>query len=143
MKRLMMVFAMVALLSLPGLCLAADNAAQPQQNNGTVSILNNANFDIYSVAVSPTNANQWEAQRLSQRVLANGDTVDLMAAQTPNAKAWDLQVTDKNGNSITWIGLPLNNAGQITLLPDGAYLVDGKMPADDDGDNDGSGKAAN
>ena len=140
MKRLMMVLAMVVLLGLPGLCLAAGGAAP---NSGKVNILNNANFDIYSVAVSPTNANQWEAQHLSQRVLANGDTVDLMAAQTPNAKAWDLQVTDKNGNSITWIGLPLNNAGQITLLPDGAYLVDGKMPADDDGDNDGSGKAAN
>lgn len=140
MKRLMMVLAMVLLLGLPGLALAADGAAQ---DAGSVSILNNANFDIYSVAVSPTNANQWETQQLSQRVLANGDTVDLMAAQTPNAKAWDLQVTDKNGNSITWIGLPLNKAGQITLLPDGAYLVDGKLPAGDSDDSAASGNAAN
>ena len=137
MKRLMMVLAMVALLGLPGLCLAAGGAAP---NSGKVNILNNANFDVYSVAVSPTNANQWETQQLSQRVLANGDTVDLMAAQTPKAKAWDLQVTDKNGNSVTWIGLPLNNAGQITLLPDGAYLVDGKLPTgDNDDDAEGSG----
>ena len=141
MKRLMMVLAMVALLGLPGLCLAADGAAP---GNGTISVLNNANFDIYSVAVSPTNANQWETQQLSQKVLANGDTVDLMAAQTPNAKAWDLQVTDKNGNSITWIGLPLNKAGQITLLPNGAYLVDGKLPAGDSDDAaDAPGNATN
>ncbi len=124
MKRLFLVFALTLFLGLAGTATAAnpDGASAPN----TINVLNKTNFDIYTLAVSPTNANQWESRTLAQKVLPNGDTADLMMAQTSTAKAWDLQVTDGKGNTVTWIGLPINPQGQITLLPDGAYLVSGK-----------------
>ena len=52
---------------------------------------------------------------------ANGDKVDIEVSRTEKAEAWDVKVTNKAGETMTWIGVPLNKAGQITLLPDGKY----------------------
>ena len=60
---------------------------------------------------------------LKQGTLPNGDKVDVEVSRTENAEAWDIKVTNKAGETMTWIGVPLNKAGQITLLPDGQYNV--------------------
>ena len=44
-------------------------------------------------------------------------------SRTEKAEAWDIKVTNKAGETMTWVGVPLNKAGQITLLPDGQYNI--------------------
>ena len=60
----------------------------------------------------------------------NGDKAMVEISRTENAEAWDITVTDKNGNESSWIGLPLDKAGDVTLLPDGQYLTDKDMTID-------------
>jgi len=128
MKRVLIaVVCVFALGLLPAVCQAQSQKAAPaasgQAENSSTQLTNMANFDMYSLTISPANANQWEENLLAQRTLPNGDVMNLMASKTAKAEAWDLKVTDKEGNSVTWLSLPLNAKGQITLLPDGAYLV--------------------
>ncbi|MEG1609739.1 MAG: hypothetical protein RR014_00310 [Bilophila sp.] len=112
MKRLVTVFALVCMLGFAGQASALDKK---------INIFNGAEVDIYTLYLSPTNANDWEENLLKQETLPNGDTVNLDVSRTEKAEAWDVKVTNKAGDSMTWIGVPLNKAGQITLLPDGQY----------------------
>lgn len=114
MKRLIASLAAVAVLWMAGQALALEKK---------INIFNGAQYDIYTLYLSPTNANAWEENVLKQGTLPNGDKVDVEVSRTENAEAWDIKVTNKAGETMTWIGVPLNKAGQITLLPDGQYNV--------------------
>ena len=108
MKRLIVALALVASLGMAGHALAMDKK---------INIFNGAQYDIYTLYLSPTNANDWEENLLKQETLPNGDKVDVEVSRTEKAEAWDVKVTNKAGETMTWIGVPLNKAGQITLLP--------------------------
>ena len=112
MKRLIVALALAASLGMAGNALALDKK---------INIFNGAQYDIYTLYLSPTNANDWEENLLKQETLPNGDKVDIEVSRTEKAEAWDVKVTNKAGETMTWIGVPLNKAGQITLLPDGKY----------------------
>lgn len=114
MKRLIASLAAVAVLGMAGQALALDKK---------INIFNGAQYDIYTLYLSPTNANQWEENVLKQGTLPNGDKVDVEVSRTEDAEAWDIKVTNKAGETMTWVGVPLNKAGQITLLPDGQYNI--------------------
>ncbi len=114
MKRLIASLAAVAVLGMAGQALALEKK---------INIFNGAQYDIYTLYLSPTNANAWEENVLKQGTLPNGDKVDVEVSRTENSEAWDIKVTNKAGETMTWIGVPLNKAGQITLLPDGQYNV--------------------
>ena len=114
MKRLIATLAVVDMLGMAGNALALEKK---------INIFNGAEYDFYTLYLSPTNANDWEENLLKQETLPNGDTVDVQVSRTEKAEAWDVKVTDKNGNSMTWVGLPLDKSGQITLLPDGQYNI--------------------
>ena len=107
MKRLIVALALVASLGMAGHALAMDKK---------INIFNGAQYDIYTLSLSP-----WEENLLKQETLPNGDKVDVEVSRTEKAEAWDVKVTNKAGETMTWIGVPLNKAGQITLLPDGKY----------------------
>lgn len=114
MKRLIASLAAVAVLGMAGQALALQKK---------IDIFNGAQYDIYTLYLSPTNANAWEENVLKEGTLPNGDKVDVEVSRTENAEAWDIKVTNKAGETMTWIGVPLNKAGQITLLPDGQYNI--------------------
>lgn len=114
MKRLIASLAAVAVLGMAGQALALQKK---------INIFNGAQYDIYTLYLSPTNANAWEENVLKEGTLPNGDKVDVEVSRTENAEAWDIKVTNKAGETMTWIGVPLNKAGQITLLPDGQYNI--------------------
>ena len=114
MKRLIAALALVASLGMAGQALALDKK---------INIFNGAQYDIYTLYLSPTNANDWEENLLKEETLPNGDTVDLEVSRTEKAEAWDIKVTNTAGETMTWVGVPLNKAGQITLLPDGQYNI--------------------
>ena len=114
MKRLIAALALVASLGMAGQALALDKK---------INIFNGAQYDIYTLYLSPTNANDWDEILLKEETLPNGDKVDLEVSRTEKAEAWDIKVTNKAGETMTWVGVPLNKAGQITLLPDGQYNI--------------------
>lgn len=114
MKRLIASLAAVAVIGMAGQALALQKK---------INIFNGAQYDIYTLYLSPTNANAWEENVLKEGTLPNGDKVDVEVSRTENAEAWDIKVTNKAGETMTWIGVPLNKAGQITLLPDGQYNI--------------------
>lgn len=115
MKRLIIVLSVVCVLS---------TAESVFALNKKIDIMNGSQTDIYTLKVSPTNANQWEENLLQEETLKNGDKAMVEISRTENAEAWDITVTDKNGNESSWIGLPLDKTGNVTLLPDGQYLTD-------------------
>lgn len=121
MKRLVIVLSIVCVLS------AAESVFAL---NKKLDIMNGSQMDIYTLKISPTNANQWEENLLQEETLKNGDKAMVEISRTENAEAWDITVTDKNGNESSWIGLPLDKAGNVTLLPDGQYLTDKDMTID-------------
>ena len=56
--------------------------------NSSTQLTNMANFDMYSLTISPANTNQWEENLLAQRTLPNGDVVmNLMISKTAKAEA--------------------------------------------------------
>ena len=112
MKRLVAALALASLFGLSGQALALEKK---------INIFNGAEVDIYTLYLSPTNANNWEENLLKQETLPNGDKVDLEISRTEKAEAWDVKVTKKDGEVMTWVGVPLNKSGQITLLPDGQF----------------------
>ncbi len=114
MKRLVVALALAASLGMAGQALALEKK---------VNIFNGAQYDIYTLYLSPTNANDWEENLLKVETLPNGDKVDVEISRTEKAEAWDIKVTNKAGETASWIGVPLNKAGQITLLPDGKYNI--------------------
>lgn len=69
-----------------------------------INIFNGAQYDIYTLYLSPTNANDWEENLLKQETLPNGDKVDVEVSRTEKAEAWDVKVTNKAGETMTWIG---------------------------------------
>lgn len=114
MKRLFAVLTVFCFLSLAGHALAMDKK---------INIFNGAQVDFYTLYISPTNANAWQENVLEEKTLPNGDKAQIAVSRTENAEAWDIKVTDKNGNTMTWIGVPLNKSGDITLMPDGKYMA--------------------
>ena len=98
MKRLIVALALVASLGMAGHALAMDKK---------INIFNGAQYDIYTLYLSPTNANDWEENLLKQETLPNGDKVDVEVSRTEKAEAWDVKVTNKAGETMTWIGVPL------------------------------------
>ena len=86
MKRLIVALALVASLGMAGHALAMDKK---------INIFNGAQYDIYTLYLSPTNANDWEENLLKQETLPNGDKVDVEVSRTEKAEAWDVKVTNK------------------------------------------------
>lgn len=113
MKRLVFALALIASLGLAAQAFAAAGKK--------INIFNGAQYDFYTLYLSPTNANDWEENVLKEGTLPNGNKYELEASRTAKAEAWDIKVTNKAGETATWIGVPLNKAGQVTLLPDGQY----------------------
>ena len=111
MKRLIVALALVASLGMAGHALAMDKK---------INIFNGAQYDIYTLYLSPTNANDWEENLLKQETLPNGDKVDVEVSRTEKAEAWDVKVTNKAGETMTWIGVPLNKPARSPCSPTGS-----------------------
>ncbi len=114
MKRFLAAAFALCFLSLAGQALA---------DGKKVNIFNGAQVDFYTLYISPTNANAWQENLLEEKTLPNGDKAEIALSRTENAEAWDIRVTDKNGNTMTWVGVPINKAGDITLMPNGKYMA--------------------
>ena len=81
MKRLIVALALVASLGMAGHALAMDKK---------INIFNGAQYDIYTLYLSPTNANDWEENLLKQETLPNGDKVPPSSTKCRCWRSWRL-----------------------------------------------------
>ena len=98
MKRLIVALALAASLGMAGNALALDKK---------INIFNGAQYDIYTLYLSPTNANDWEENLLKQETLPNGDKVDMTtsAAAITNSTAVMMTSVAGDPNAIGYISL--------------------------------------
>ena len=117
MKHLLIALVAICVMAVASTASAADKAGKK------LDVTNNSEVDIYTLYVSPTNAKDWQANLLEEKVLPNGDKAEVLITRTENAEAWDIKVTNKEGQEMTWVGVPLNKAGQIVLMPGGQFTA--------------------
>ena len=79
-------------------------------------ILHNATgVEINELFVSPHTTDEWEEDILGADTLADGESLKITFNDRESAAKWDLKVTDKEGNSIEWENLNLNEISEVTL----------------------------
>lgn len=76
---------------------------------------NETGVEIHNVYVSAHSVNDWEEDILGKDTLPDGEAVEISFSPKENADNWDLQVTDKDGNSITWENLKLTEITDVIL----------------------------
>jgi hypothetical protein len=110
-KSLLRIKALVALCAL-SILLIPSAFAQGQQD---FTLVNDTGVTINQVFISPHTTNDWEEDILGQDILADGESLEIHFSRTEKAAKWDLKVTDKEDNSITWTNLNLLEISKLTL----------------------------
>ncbi|HKM21476.1 MAG TPA: hypothetical protein VJZ01_05500 [Lachnospiraceae bacterium] len=81
-----------------------------------VEIFNGTGVDIYALALSPANNNDW-GENLITEVIKNGEKVQAELVFTTDTLVWDILVQDQEKNQLTFMGVDFSNAST-----DGAKL---------------------
>lgn len=104
---------------------AATRISRVRVGDQDFTLINKTGFEIYSVYVSPNNADEWGEDILGRDTLGTGESVDIEFSRKEKAKMWDLRVEDKKGDFIEWEDFDLAKISKITL-----YYNNGKATAD-------------
>ena len=82
-----------------------------------VEIVNMTGVEIHTLALSPSNSNDW-GENLLDEVIGNGETLLVEMPFTEDTLLWDLLVEDGSGNQLTFMGVDFSDANV-----EGAQLV--------------------
>ncbi len=82
-----------------------------------VEIHNFTGVDIYALALSPANNNEW-GENLITEVIKNGEAVQGDLVFTADTLVWDILVQDQEENQLTFMGVDFSDAST-----DGAKLI--------------------
>lgn len=82
-----------------------------------VEIINLTGVDIYALALSPANNNEW-GENLISEVIEDGDTVLAQLVFTADTLVWDILVQDAEESQLSFMGIDFANASM-----EGATLV--------------------
>lgn len=74
-----------------------------------VEIINGTGVDIYALALSPANNNDW-GENLIDEVIKNGETVQGELVFTADTLVWDILVQDSEGTQLTFMGVDFSDA---------------------------------
>jgi hypothetical protein len=88
------------------------------------TLVNKTGVTIHNLHVSPHDENSWGEDVLGKDTLDDGEEVEVKFSRSEAAEDWDLQVKDKDGNSISWANLRLTKISKIII-----HLEDGKATA--------------
>ena len=83
----------------------------------SVEISNFTGVDIYALALSPANNNEW-GENLITEVIKDGEKVQGTLAFTEDTLVWDILVEDSEGTQLTFMGVDFSEAST-----DGANLI--------------------
>ena len=81
-----------------------------------VEIFNGTGVDIYALALSPANSNDW-GENLIDEVIKHGESVQGELVFTADTLVWDILVQDSEENQLTFMGVDFSEAST-----DGAKL---------------------
>ncbi len=95
-----------------GVVVLAQAAAAGDQD---FRLVNKTGVEIYSVYVSPHNADDWQDDVLDEDTLADGDQVDITFSRKERTAMWDLRIEDEDGNALEWENLDLTEVSKVTL----------------------------
>ncbi|MEG6584274.1 hypothetical protein [Dendrosporobacter sp. 1207_IL3150] len=107
MKRSVLALCLVVILVI-GLCSVAYAASHQ------VLIVNQTGVTIYGLYVSPSASNNW-GSNLLDGYLPSGYQIPVVLYGY-SSYGWDIMAVDKNGDSIYWRNVDLNNLYKFTLL---------------------------
>jgi len=82
-----------------------------------VEIVNMTGVEIHTLALSPSNSNDW-GENLLDEVIGNGETLLVEMPFTEDTLLWELLVEDSSGNQLTFMGVDFSDANV-----EGAQLV--------------------
>ncbi len=89
------------------------------------TLVNKTGVEIHSLHISPHSSDEWGEDILGKDTLSDGDSLDIKFHRSEKAAHWDLRISDKDGNSVTWESLNLIEISEVTL-----YIRDGKAVAE-------------
>lgn len=83
------------------------------------TLVNKTGYELKSVFVSPSKADDWQEDVLGQDSLANGNAVNIHFNPKTNACVWDLKViyTDDNSSAV-WTKINLCEVEKIQIFYD-------------------------
>mgnify|MGYP001186382140 CR=1 FL=1 len=89
--------------------------AQAQQD---FTLVNQTGVDLYQLHVSPSDTRVWGDDVLASGTLKSGEQTGIVFGPTNEVCLYDIKVTDKDGNSLLWLGIDLCKYYEITLYYD-------------------------
>jgi hypothetical protein len=81
-------------------------------------LYNRTQVNIKKIYISPSNANEWEEDLLTGRMLVNGGDVTIEFHPDANETSWDIRVEDSDGGALEFEDLDLSSTNQVILNAD-------------------------
>jgi hypothetical protein len=95
--------------------LSAWGAAAAWAGDQDFVLVNKTGVVIDKLHVVPMHAKTWEEDVLGRDVLMPGEETTIRFAHDESACRWDLMVTDRDGNEVTWEDIDLCQHQRIVL----------------------------
>lgn len=98
------------------LALASSPIRAAQDKNLDFKLVNKTGLTIDKLFVGPSSSENWGPDILGRDVLNDGETAEIKFSTGQSECNWDLKIVDEKGGSVSWIGLDLCKAEEITLM---------------------------
>ena len=98
---------------------AGGEAAAPtgDQTNQNFTLTNNTGHVVTTLAVSPSNSDQWGPDILGRDVLNNGESAEVTFERGDSQCQWDIKATYDDGDTTDMRAVNLCTVGTVTLTP--------------------------
>jgi hypothetical protein len=102
-------------LAVAALFLAGPAVSTAFAGDQDFTLVNQTGVEIHNVHIAPHDSDEWGDDILGKDTLENGDSVHITFSRKEKAAKWDLRVSDKEGNSLTWENLNLLEISKVIL----------------------------
>ena len=106
-------FALVAALAVVALVSSPVRAAQNKDLD--FKLVNKTGLSIDQLFVSPNSEDKWGPDILGRDIMKDGESAEIKFSTAASECKWDMKIVDADKDVITWIGLNLCEANEITL----------------------------
>lgn len=90
-------------------------SAAPQNRKLDFTLHNKSGYVIVELYVSPSNDEEWGEDILGQDVIGDDESADITFTRGEASCNWDLKIVDDEEDEVTWTGLNLCQANEVTL----------------------------
>lgn len=107
-------FALVAALAVVALVSSPVRAAQNKDLD--FKLVNKTGLSIDQLFVSPNSEDKWGPDILGRDIMKDGESAEIKFSTAASECKWDMKIVDADKDVVTWIGLNLCEANEITLM---------------------------